>query len=782
MPSHLEDLVHSFRRGHILDLNGQAINAELIRDLFLGRLIGSGQPDPRGFRLLNAVIVGPLDLSSAELNTPLLLQRCLLQDGLDLSSSRVKGSIRILECRSLGSLNFTSSEVRGNLKVSGSMLDPGGRGPALLADGADISGALFVDNGSETTAGLRMIACNVGGNLVLTGSRIGNVKTQWSVLAEGLRVERALLINRGFSASGTLVLTSSYVGDLDLGGAEIRNDPEDPYSVLAQGIRVKGNFYAGGLATQSHLLLDTVDITGSTSLSGAEIGGRDGGISAQQSEFRGSLDLSHARVRGTVNLAGATVEGSLNLEYSSLQGEGCSFYGDNLRVGSEVRGSNLSTAGMIRLVNAVVAGQALLGFSTIGRDEESAISVLAVRFRAEAGASFQSSRLTGALVLAGGEFNSQVNMMGVRVGPAVKKGQAVGYSLYAQSLQVTSGGLFVNEAVVDGAVSVQGAKISGRFTLRDSSLGGYSPAQLGGAEHASLEAEGLKCDSDLDLRALRTANPVNLSLARVAGSLVIDTESLAMSAGLCVSLILRSAHFGNIDANFSGIRSCKGRRSRARFVDLDLCKYDSRPSDIGAGFKEWLDVLRWGAVGYQARAYQQFAITQKATGHDAEAATVYIQQNEHRRKDMLSNRPSDGERSRGIATRLTSLGMTIYRIALGYGYRPLRAVSTLIGLICLALALVFTTAALQSDTERILARTATVGSHESACASVELVGVGLRIALPLISNLGQGSCTVDTKPWGAGLFASIAFVIQVAAWILGALVVASAARALRRSA
>ena len=82
-PSLVDRLADALRSGTILDLHGDApITADLIRDTLLGKPlrddkkpgIALGDIDPRGLRITNAVITGPLDLNNTQIGPTIELR------------------------------------------------------------------------------------------------------------------------------------------------------------------------------------------------------------------------------------------------------------------------------------------------------------------------------------------------------------------------------------------------------------------------------------------------------------------------------------------------------------------------------------------------------------------------------------------------------------------------------------------------------------------------------------------------------------------------------------
>jgi hypothetical protein len=151
---------------------------------------------------------------------------------------------------------------------------------------------------------------------------------------------------------------------------------------------------------------------------------------------------------------------------------------------------------------------------------------------------------------------------------------------------------------------------------------------------------------------------------------------------------------------------------------LDGLTYSGLP--VGVDPTDWLRLLREGTRAYAAQPYQQLAAGHRAAGHDGQARHVLMSQRADQiRRRALTSRP---ERTWARLTGLT----------LGYGYQPWRALLFLLAIVCTAVTLTLLLGAHGG-----LARNNPTATT-TACSTVERIGVGLDIALPLVKTGTRG--------------------------------------------
>jgi hypothetical protein len=164
-----------------------------------------------------------------------------------------------------------------------------------------------------------------------------------------------------------------------------------------------------------------------------------------------------------------------------------------------------------------------------------------------------------------------------------------------------------------------------------------------------------------------------------------------------------------------------------------------------------VELIRKATPFYAAQPFQQLAAAHRAAGHDSDVRRVLMaQRRDQIRRGALSGR---GERAWARFTGLT----------LGYGYQPWRA---LVGLLAVIVAAVALAAALGDRGG--LARADPKSSAMTSCSTVERVGVGLDLGLPLISAGALDRCA----PTGTGAGDTITvggWALQLLAWAFATL-------------
>jgi len=221
-------------------------------------------------------------------------------------------------------------------------------------------------------------------------------------------------------------------------------------------------------------------------------------------------------------------------------------------------------------------------------------------------------------------------------------------------------------------------------------------------------------------------------------------------------------------------------------LSLENCTYKHRPDPQLGGVETWLRVLRFHTVDYQPRAYQQLAAVHRATGHDRDAARILMAQQDHRRAVALRPRPGAGFRQR-FSLWMSRAGLGFWKATLGYGYRPRRALGWLLALLATAGLLVSVATHLQADLGKPDVPVAyrpgnpAAGTPPEYCSFGEAAGLAVRIAIPLVTNLGQGTCIVNTATIPGSIIVTASIALQTFAWILGGLTIAAAATAIKRS-
>ena len=181
----------------------RTVRAEVLRFLILG-----GDADcpahARGVMLAGAFVSGTLDLSFARADRPVALDRCRFAERPTFRQSR------------LASLSLEGSAV-----------------PGLDAQGVEVLGVLHLGNGFTAQGEVRLSAARIGIQLVCTKGTFEarqNDKGQWTkaLNADGMQLAGSVYLDDGFNATGEVSLMGADIGgQLTCEGgtcAAVRND------------------------------------------------------------------------------------------------------------------------------------------------------------------------------------------------------------------------------------------------------------------------------------------------------------------------------------------------------------------------------------------------------------------------------------------------------------------------------------------------------------------------------------------------------------------------------
>lgn len=477
--------------------------------------------------------------------------------------------------------------------------------------------------------------------------------------------------------------------------------------------------------------------------------------------FQEGLDLAGSKL-ATINLSGAEISGDLNLRDVVLSGRdarGNSFEGTRVRVhGDVILDGAFSAAGGIKLLGGWVGGQ---------------------------------------LILRGTRLNGKNDKL---------------CSFDGDDLEVQRSAFFDGDFRAAGCVRLLGAHIKGTLEMTRACLAGADDSGV------SLLANRLRVDSDIFLDGgFTAAGVVSLRGMRADGRAIINANGIAQLAGRSVTaepavgLVLDGSSIGDLQVDFTGHDALNGRRARPdpkgalamrrRRVSLDNCLYRAYRAYRSEGgnsehvesppvlLNVWLSLLRFHTPRYQPQAYQQLAAVHRVAGYDREAGVILMAQQDHRRATAL--RPPAGARKRiRMSLWLSRLGLLVWKITLGYGYRSRRALGWLMIVLAISTALVTVAANIPAkpgagtpdDSLPVAYRPANSADDSAgSCTIGEAAGLVVRITIPLITNIGQGACVIDTTSGLGSLIILVSIVLQSFAWILGGLTVAAAASAIRRS-
>lgn len=707
-------------------------------------------------RLFGVRISGQLDCSDATIRNE--SGPALHLDGSQLESDVLLQQLTAVGASGRGAVRLLGARIGGAFACDGAVLR-NESGPALEAERLQVDGDVllrdeFVATGVSETGALCLAGGWIGGQLDCSTAVLRN-ESGPALDAERLQVDSWVFLRDGFVATGVgelgaVRLLSARVGGLDSEKAVIRNE-SGPALIgvslqAAADVILQPGFVATGAGASGAVCLVDARVGGELRCSGAVLRNESGpALHAERLQAEQSVLLRDgfeaASVGGTaVVLYQSRISGSLDCTGATLSStDGPAVHAGSVRVG----------------------GYVLLrdGFEAVGAGE------------------------LGAVCLLSAQIGAQLDCADARMH------NDSGPGMYAADLEVEGSALLRN------GFSASGEGDRGAVCLQDASIGGALDCERSTMRNGSgpaLQAEGVQVADAVYLRNgfEATGNgwlgTVRLLHARIGGGLDCSRATMrndlgpalnaarlvveqyvylrngfeAVGAGALGVVLLREArtagriqadptHWRNTDAQHAGV-----------LVLLDGLEYSDLPEEIS--WQRWLNLIGQSTPSYAAQPYQQLASALRASGHDGEARRVARRQ----RHDQLRRQALTGRVERGWA-RFTGL-------TLGYGYQPWRALIGLLGVVAIAVLL-----AVGLGGKGGLART-DVADDAAACTTVERIGVGLDMGLPLFEPVGHGDCATTDHAVGQ-LLTVAGWTLQLLAWGFATLFVAGFTSAVRKT-
>jgi predicted acyltransferase (DUF342 family) len=584
----------------------------------------------KGIRLRGVKISGPLDLESATLRCPLVLEDCYLDSKepvvlkystvsllrlvrcrlaglsadmlvatkeIDLTRSTFTGAVHLLSADITGQLNFGGATITGTDTNNYALVAGGAtitgtdtNNYALVADGVKVGGDVSLDGGFTAAGAIRLPGADITGQLNCSGATITGTDTSSNALvADGVKVGRDVSLDDGFTAAGAIRLPGADItGQLNFSGATISGTDEDTDALVADGVKVGRDVVLDdGFTADGAIRLPGADITGQLNFGGAKITGTDtdnNALVADGVKVGGDVVLDDKfTADGAIRLPGADITGQLNFHGATISGTDTNnnaLVADGVKVGDDVfLKDGFTAAGAIRLPGADITGQLnFRGAKITGTDTD-----------------------TDALVADG-----------VKVG----------------------GDVFLDDGfTADGAIRLIGASVDGSLSLRQATL----------ADPVALKAQGTRIGQQLLWAPTRAVTGlVNLDRVHVNR---LDDDWSKDRAYWPGAGELRLAGF--VYGGFGGkhLATCQQR----------LAWVQSQHQMASPGLP-----ARFGAQPYEqlARVYRQM-------GHESDARQVAIA----RRNDL---------RKYGDLGKLRHTGNRLLDVTIKHGYQPLRAVGFLL--------------------------------------------------------------------------------------------------------
>lgn len=507
------------------------------------------------------------------------------------------------------------------------------------------------------------------------------------------------------TVTGTVDLRSVTVGNwLSLKDTAIRPPGGEP-ALDAQSVEVGEDFWASGLACAGTVFLNSARIQDVMAFRGARIYG-DSGIQAPELTVGGGLFLdSGFSATGQINLYGASIGGSVRIDDCQLEGPGA---------GPGAYALNLSCA---EIGGEIWAGRGLIVRGPVD---------------------LRDTSVRGSVVLKGARFD---------VSTSVPTTEA---ALYASRLRV--GGDFDcrDGFIAHGLIDLCDSRVGGSVLFEGAELTahGDGPALRGnGVETGGVfnMCDGFTAHGRVSLNSVTVRSRICLNGAALDTPAGEPALSCRGSSAATLSLHLRAAPAGVVDLRQSRIGLLRDASAAwpAGLV-LDGAVYDSVHPALPA--QDRLPWLSRDPAGFVPQPYEQLAAVYQRQGQDADARAVLVAKHRNMRRTLSP------------AARLWSV---LQDATVGYGYRPLRAVWLLLGLL-------------------------TAGTALFAAWPPTAVGDGkpppfqpavytLDLLLPLV-DLGQER---SYAPMGILQWCAVALIGM--GWLLATTVAAGASRVLRRA-
>jgi hypothetical protein len=356
------------------------------------------QIDPRGLRLVNAVVIGCLDLAGMVVPFPLRFEGCefdsapvvegaelselsltgcprlpgLLGNGLrlrrdlDLTRSRVQGAYRTSASTSRSSaIWLCESEIGGRLLGVGSTID--GQGDrSIQADRIHVGGAVRLIHQFAARGEIRLIGARIDGSVDLTGAQLESSD------GPAIDLEDATVHGSVFLIEDPAGHRPYIRGRFDMASAHIsrrlliRNATIEAHADAAKGSLYVTPTVIGTAVSAARLsvgaevmLAGRCEVTGRIDMSMGDMSSVSIGENCVlRAPWRTALDLTNAEIRsllrvdekaaieGTVRLAGAVIHGTLALHGQSSQPEHLSLIGGSaMTVDGDVYLNGLRTSG-----------------------------------------------------------------------------------------------------------------------------------------------------------------------------------------------------------------------------------------------------------------------------------------------------------------------------------------------------------------------------------------------------------------------------------------------------
>lgn len=512
------------------------------------------------------------------------------------------------------------------------------------------------------------------------------------------------------------------------------------------------------------------------------------GLDAQNLELDGNLGLRHVSCSQTVNLTGARFHHDVQLEgarFSQRQRNAQALVADHMTVDGSVHcHGGLETTGVLSMVGARVRGTVRLDGAKIlpANGQETAPATDAeekkVAFNGEGmtvGREFSAHEVTaaGEVRLIDATITSTLELRGARLeNPG-------GVALRLDRAEILSSLYCDKGFTANGEVCAIGAHVKGTAYFNDAEVGTHTASSLDtpnpSRSRVALRLVRVTIDGDLGIwRNFTSHGRIILTRSTIGGELTLLTTNLKgdVAADLTNARTGALTITGQPPAGILDLTKVRTDvfnddperwRSRGRIV-LNGLEYTSIHMDqvtlkdrylwLRNGIRE-TKAERGGYYDprYLAQPYEQLAQAYRRVGDD------------HAARCLLLEKCRQHNRATPWRQWYTKIWCYMQDILVGYGYMPFRALIWLAALLLLG-----------TGVFRYFVQPAWIGASPHRFGMGDSVSYTLDLLMP-VSSLSDRQIWYSTN--GTGEFLASALVVF--GWILGATVVAGAARILQRS-
>jgi hypothetical protein len=648
----------------------------------------------------------------------------------------------------------------------GAWVDFGAGGtPAVIR--AEVIGALLLGAvGPEPgcAAGIRVRGATITGSLELSGGTAA-----WPMICEECRFDTDLgfvdssvrtvaIVNSELPAfhgtrlrlDGLLDLTGSKIADaVRLGQARVTGQlrlreiqagtDHAMEAVTAEGLSVDGDADCTGMEARGLVSFEGASVTGTLNLSRTRIS-RPGqrGLNLNYATIGGKLSCHELAVDGETRANNCRVTAQFTMASARLENPGgIAFFAGGLEVG----GGAFFTPGFVARGEFRLIGARLAANLSVEDGIFENPGGVAVNLGHASISTLNADRVTcrGELDLEGASVSGDVRLAGA----ALETGDGPP-ALNAERAQI-GGTLVLRHAKAAGEVNMRGVQVGERLMLTGAEF--RNPFAVACRLTRAQVTADVVCDRMTAEGQLRLAGATVGNMAFLSRVTITDTADVAVDArGMRTrELVLHFAAVkGSVDLRQATVDVLRDDpEAWADQLYLTGLNYRALDPTLPAGQR--LHWLERDPEGYQSQPYEQLAAYYQASGQPVQARRVQYARERLRR------------RGKGPAFRVLSL---IQDIAVGYGYRPLRAL-TWLGLLLVAGSVVFSVAPPPP-------------LQPGAAPHFNGIIYTLDLMLPVV-NLGQ---KYSFNPRGAEQWLS--YFLMAAGWTLATTVAAGAARVLRR--